>query len=82
VARGASIKPGEPGEVLYRDARGARCRAVPPRQDRWCARPRGPRLRKTITLTAAAVAEVTGLLKLLLDECSAALAKATEAADE
>jgi hypothetical protein len=27
-------------------------------------------------------AEVTGLLKLLLDECSAALAKATEAADE
>ena len=27
-------------------------------------------------------AEVTALLKLLLDECSAALAKTTEAADE
>ncbi len=33
-------------------------------------------------LDAVARAEVTGLLKLLLDECSAALAKATEAADE
>jgi hypothetical protein len=33
-------------------------------------------------LDAVTRAEVTGLLKLLLDECSAALAKATEAADE
>jgi len=33
-------------------------------------------------LDALARAEVTVLLKLLLDECSAALAKATEAADE
>jgi len=33
-------------------------------------------------LDAVTRAEVTGLLKLLLDECSAALAKAMEAADE
>ena len=33
-------------------------------------------------LDAVTRAEVTGLLKLLLDECSAALAKATEAADD
>jgi len=26
VASGAGIKPGKPGEALYRDARGARCR--------------------------------------------------------
>ena len=32
VASGARIKPGEPGEALHRDARGARCRAMPLRQ--------------------------------------------------